>query len=162
MKEMYECVSTPKNSVWMLFACVPALPNKDIKLIRPTKTASMEEPFQHLNILYLPKLFTLSVGKFMQFYYNSFQTIFDDYFTPIRSIHSYSTRLSASNNLFLPRVNSSSAKYSLVFVGPKVWSLYQTVLSLLSLLTITGNLRNTSYIKRHIIIYLYNSSFIKN
>ena len=47
---------------------------------------------------------------------------FDDYFIPINSIHSHSTRLSTSNNLFLPWVNSSSGKCSLTFVDPKVWS----------------------------------------
>jgi len=44
-----------------------------------------------------------------------------EYFIPISSIHSHSTRLATSNNLFLPRVNSSSGKCSLTFVGPKVW-----------------------------------------
>ena len=32
------------------------------------------------------------------------------------------TRLATSKNLFLPRVNSSSGKSSLKFIGPKVWS----------------------------------------
>ena len=99
------------------------LQNKDIKLIRPTNTASLEEPFQHLNILCLPKLYTLSVGKFMHSYYNKLlPNHFDEYFIPISSIHSYSTKLSISNNMFSPRVNSSSGKCSLTFVGPNVWS----------------------------------------
>jgi len=34
----------------------------------------------------------------------------------------HSTRLATSKNLFLPRVNSSSGKCSLKFIGPKVWS----------------------------------------
>ena len=37
-------------------------------------------------------------------------------------IHYHSTRLATSKNLFLPRVNSSSGKCSLKFIGPKVWS----------------------------------------
>ena len=47
---------------------------------------------------------------------------FDEYFIPIRSIHSHYTRLAISKNLFLPRVDSSSGKCFLTFVGPKVWS----------------------------------------
>jgi len=99
------------------------LQNKAIKIIKATNTESLEEPFQHLNILCLPKLYTLSVGKFMHSYHNKLlPNHFDDYFIPISSIHPHSTRLATSNNLFLPRVNSSSGKGSLIFVGPKVWS----------------------------------------
>ena len=47
---------------------------------------------------------------------------FDEYFIPLSSIHYHSTRLATSKNLFLPRVNSSSGKCSLKFIGPKVWS----------------------------------------
>ena len=47
---------------------------------------------------------------------------FDEYFIPLSSIHYHSTRLATSENLFLPRVNSSSGKCSLEFIGPKVWS----------------------------------------
>jgi len=47
---------------------------------------------------------------------------FDEYFIPLSSIHHHSTRLATSRNLFLPRVNSSSGKCSLKFIGPKVWS----------------------------------------
>jgi len=88
-----------------------------------TNTKSLEEPFQHLNILSLPKIYTLSEGKFMHSYHNQLlPNHFDEYFIPFSSIHSHSTRLATSNNLFLSRVNSSSGKCSLAFVGPKVWS----------------------------------------
>jgi len=46
------------------------LQNKAIKTIKLTNTKSLEEPFQHLNILSLPKFYTLSVGKFMHSYHN--------------------------------------------------------------------------------------------
>jgi len=47
------------------------LQNKAIKLRGPTKETSLEESFQHLNILCLPKLYTLSVGKFVHSYYST-------------------------------------------------------------------------------------------
>ena len=47
---------------------------------------------------------------------------FDGYFIPISSSNSPSTRPATFNNLFLPRVNSSSGKCSITVVGPKVWS----------------------------------------
>ena len=34
----------------------------------------------------------------------------------------HSTRVATSKNLFIPRVNSSSGKCSLKFIGPNVWS----------------------------------------
>jgi len=49
------------------------LQNKVIKIIKPTNTKSLEEPFQHLNILCLPKLLLL-------------RSHFDEYFIPISSI----------------------------------------------------------------------------
>jgi len=84
---------------------------------------SLEEHFQHLNILCLPKLYNFSVGKFMHSYHDKLlPNHFDEYFIPLSSIHYHSTRLATSRNLFLPTVNSSSGKCSLKFIGPKVWS----------------------------------------
>jgi len=71
---------------------------------------------------------------------------FDDCFIPISSIHSYSARLSTSNNLFLPEVNSFSGNCYLTLVGPKMW--YQLLSSLLPPLPSIGKLRNTSYTKK--------------
>jgi len=99
------------------------LQNKAIKIINPINSGSLEEHFQHLNILCLPKLYSFSVGKFMHSYHNKLlPNHFDEYFIPLSSIHYHSTRLATSKNLFLPRVNSSSGKCSLKFIGPKVWS----------------------------------------
>ena len=97
------------------------LQNKAIKIIN--HSASPEEHFQHLNILCLPKLYSFPVGKFMHSYHNKLlPNHFDEYFVPLSSIHYHSTKLATSKNLFLPRVNSSSGKCSLKFIGPKVWS----------------------------------------
>jgi len=99
------------------------LQNKAIKIINPTNMGSLEDHFQHLNILCLPKLYSFSVGKFMHSYHNKLlPNHFDEYFVPLSSIHYHSTKLATSKNLFLPRVNSSSGKFSLKFIGPKVWS----------------------------------------
>jgi len=49
--------------------------NKAMELIRPTKQTSLEESFQHLNILRLPKLYTLSANLCIFIETNSFQTI---------------------------------------------------------------------------------------
>ena len=96
------------------------LQNKAIKIINPTNMGSLEEHFQHLNILCLPKLHSFSVGKFMHSYHKKlFPNHFDEYFIPLCSIHYHSTRLATSKNLFLPRVSSSTGKCSLKCIGPK-------------------------------------------
>jgi len=46
------------------------LQNKPIKIINPINSGSLEEHFQRLNILCLPKLYSFSVGKFMHSYHN--------------------------------------------------------------------------------------------
>ena len=92
-------------------------------IINPTNMGPLQEHFQHLNILCLPKLYSVSVGKFMHSYHNKLlPNHFDEYFIPLSSIHYHSTRLATSRNLFLPRVNSSSGKCFLKFIGPKLWS----------------------------------------
>ena len=73
---------------------------------------------------------------------------FDEYFIPLSSIHYHSTRLATSKNLFLPRVNSSSGKSSLKFIGPKYGLQHQTILNFQPCLPLNGNLRNTSYMKK--------------
>ena len=71
------------------------LRNKAIKIINPTNTGSLEEHFQHLSILCLPKLYSFSVGKRMHSYHNKLlPNHFDEYFIPISSIHYHSTGLS--------------------------------------------------------------------
>ena len=96
---------------------------KAIKMINPTNMRSLEDNFQHLNILCLPKLYSFSVAKFMDSYHNKLlPNHFDEYFIPLSSIHYHLTRLATSRNLFLLTVNSSSGKCSLKFIGPKAWS----------------------------------------
>ena len=110
---------------------------------------SLEEHFQHLNILCLPKLYSFSAGKFMHSYYNKLlPNHFDEYFIPLSSIHYHSTKLVTSKNLFLPRVNSSSGKCSLNLLAQKYGLQYQSILNFPPPLPLNGNVRNTSYIKK--------------
>ena len=104
------------------------LRNKAIKIINPTNMGSLEDHFQHLNNLILPKQYSFSVSKFMHSCHNKLlPNHFDEYFIPLSSIHYHSTRLATSKNLFLPRVNSSSGKCSLKYIGPKYRLQYQTI-----------------------------------
>ena len=77
------------------------LHNRAIQLISPTTMTSREESFQHLNILCISKLYSLSAGKIMNSYCKKLlPNHFDDCFISIRSNHSHFTKLFTSNNLF--------------------------------------------------------------
>jgi len=133
------------------------LQNKAIKIIT-SNAASLEEPFQNLNILCLPKLYALSVGKYMQSYYNKpLPNNFVDYFIRISPVHPHSRGQLTSNNVCLRRVNSSSGKCFLIFLGPKVWSsisddttfsIPSDDTSLQPVLPSNGNWKNISYMKK--------------
>ena len=98
-------------------------PKQSYKTNKINQHGISRRTFPALNILCLPKSHNLSERRSMYSYYNKLlPNHFDDYFISMSSIHSHSIRLSTSNNLFLPRVKSSSGKYSLTFVGLKVWS----------------------------------------
>jgi len=86
----------------------------------------------------------------MHSYYNKLlPNHFDDYFIQISSIHSYSTRLTTSNNLFLLRVTSSSGKYSLTFVGQKVYfSIPDGIKSLAATFTFKWKLKKHLFAKK--------------
>ena len=125
------------------------LENKAIKIINQTNTGSLEEHFQHLNILCLPKVFSFSLGKFMHSYHNKLlPNHFGEYFVPLSTIHYHSTTLATSKTfcyleLTLPQenvlLNSLAQKYGLQ---------YHTILNFQPLLPSNGNLRNTSYMKQ--------------
>ena len=67
----------------------------------------------------------LELAKFM-YRYHKFKVpnlfITENYFTPVKEIHSYNTRSSSSKCYFLPSVNTTSGKRSLLFRGAKLWN----------------------------------------
>jgi len=85
---------------------------------------------------------------------------FDEYVIPISAMHSHSTRLATSNNLFWPRVNYSPGKCSLILLALKCSLQYQMILSLQPRLPSNGNWRNTSdMIKIHSYEFLQNFTY---
>ena len=99
------------------------LQNKAIKILNPTNMGSLEEHFQHFNILCLPKLYSFSVDKFMDSYHNKLlPNHIDEYFVSLSSL-----------------LNSLAQKYGLQ---------HQTILNFQPPLPLNGNLRNTSYMKK--------------
>jgi len=75
------------------------------------------------------QLHTLSVSKIMHFNYNTLLPHrFDDYFILVSPIHSYSTRLSTSSNLFCLELIILQENVSLHLLAQKCGLQYQTVI----------------------------------
>ena len=121
------------------------LQNKAIKTIKPTNKKSLEEPFQHRNILSLPKIYTLSVGKFMHSCHNKLlPNHFDEYFILTPQDQQPLTAYFYLE-LTLPQENVPSPLLAL-----KCDPQYQMILSLQPHLPLNGNWRNTFFmIKIH-------------
>ena len=91
--------------------------NKAITLIRPTNKTIVVSALMLFQILYpISRRIHALVSQQTAF------KLFWQLRSSISAIHSHSTRLSTSHNLLSPRVNSSSWKCSLTFVGPNVRS----------------------------------------
>jgi len=125
------------------------LQNKDIKLIRPTNTASLEEPFQHLNILCLPKLYTLSVGKFMHSYNaNCFQAVLMNILFQSAQFILTPQNYQFPTTCFYLELTLPQEIVSLHLLAQKCGRQHQTVWSLMPLLPSNGNLKKTVYMKK--------------
>ena len=68
-----------------------------------------------------------------KFHNNLLPSVFETYFRPISTIHSYKTRLSAKNALSLPRVRTNYGIFNIRFSGVKVWNSLDPDVKLLSM-----------------------------
>jgi len=101
---------------------------------------SLEEHFQHLNILCFPKLYGFSVGKFMHSYHNKLlPNHFDEYFLPLSSIHYHSTRLATSKTCFDLELTLPQENVLLNSLAQKHGLQYQTILNFQPLLSSKGH-----------------------
>ena len=125
------------------------LQNKAIKIINPTNMGSLEEHFQHLNILCLPKVNSFSVGKFMHSYHNKLlPNHFDEYFIPLSSILYHSTRPATLETCFYLELTLPQENIISNLLAQMCGLQYQTISNFQPPLTLNGNLRNTSYMKK--------------
>ena len=81
---------------------------------------STEEIFRSTKFLPLSDLYKLYVAIFMfKFQTSSLPTCFNDYFSS--NIHAYATR--NSTNFVLPLFTTNYCQQSILFQGPKIWSI---------------------------------------
>ena len=102
--------------------------NKILKLMSGIKWndyVKLDQVYHAEKMLKVSDIARLELTKFMHRYHkfkvpNLFIT--ENYFTSVNEIHSYNTRSSSSKCYFLPSVNTTAGKRSLLFRGIKLWN----------------------------------------
>ena len=102
--------------------------NKILKLMSGIKRndyVRLDQVYHAEKMLKVSDIARLELAKFM-YRYHKFKVpnlfITENYFTPVNEIHSYNTRSSSSKCYFLPTVNTTAGKRSLLFRGTKLWN----------------------------------------
>ena len=100
--------------------------NKILKLISGIKWneyVRLDQIYHAEKMLKVSDIARLELAKFM-YCYQKFKVpnlfITEIYFTPVNEIHSYNTRSSSSKCYFLPSVNTTAGRRSLLFRGTKL------------------------------------------
>ena len=86
---------------------------------------SHSEPFlKSLRLLKFSDIIHLEILSFVyQWYHKLSPSCFVNYFNPVSSIHSYNTRQSQIDNLFVKSVHTTQYGIrSLSYTGPKLWN----------------------------------------
>ena len=79
--------------------------------------------FHQLSILKLSDLVSMHTALFMfDFYNNTIPSSFSNFFTSIRKVHNYNTRLSSSSAYYTPAIRTNYGKISLRYQGPLTWN----------------------------------------
>ena len=102
--------------------------NKILKLMSGIKWndyVKLDQVYHAEKMLKVSEIARLELAKFM-YRYHKFKVpnlfITENYFTPVNEIHSYDTRSSSSKCYFLPSVNTTAGRRSLLFRGTKLWN----------------------------------------
>ena len=93
-------------------------------IIFSPRKSNLTKLYKKCKILQLDKLYKPEVAKFaFRFHNNALPSQFDSMYDNVNKIHSYHTRSSKDQNLFLPRSESSFAiKRSIKFFEVKIWN----------------------------------------
>ena len=67
---------------------------------------------------------------------------FSDFFTPVRSIHNYNTRLASKSSFARPISHTNYGIFSIRFQGPKIWNSIDESLKSTSLAVFKKKLKN--------------------
>ena len=79
--------------------------------------------FKSLKIVKFFDIVKLITSVFMyKFYRKLLPSIFSNFFTPVRNVHNYNTRLASKSSFVLPSARTNYRIFSLKFQGPKTWN----------------------------------------
>ena len=98
------------------------LQKRAVRLITNSRYLSPSNPlFHQLKLLKIDDIHTFQTAVLMhKFTFNRLPTVFDGFFTPNSTVHSYPTRQSSDYHLENPRI--SLAQKSLKHNGPDIWN----------------------------------------
>ena len=72
---------------------------------------------------FVPRRSFITSALFMfDFYNNTIPSSFSNFFTSIRKVHNYNTRLSSSSAYYTPVIRTNYGKFSLRYQGPLTWN----------------------------------------
>ena len=98
--------------------------------------------FKQTNILKLFDLIKFQISIFMyKFHKNRLPAVFDSYFLSISKVHNHSTRLSSTHAYALPKARTNNGKFTIKFIGAKVWNALDADLKTLSFRTFKARLK---------------------
>ena len=97
------------------------------KVIRVITFSSFDEKhsplFKRLDIIKLNDITFLYISVFMYKYHHSIlPPVFYNFFTKVKDIHKYNTRLSSKSSYSLPKTRTNYAIYNIRFQGVKIWN----------------------------------------
>jgi len=79
--------------------------------------------FKRLNVIKLNDIAFLYISVFMYKYHHSLlPTAFNNFFTKVRDVHKYNTRLSSKSSYALPKPRTNYAIFNIRFQGVKIWN----------------------------------------
>ena len=103
---------------------IQRLQNKAIRILTKCRVSDRITPrFHDLQILQVNDMFKYEIGKLMhQYTHKKLPEHFNNYFTYMSKVHSYSTRNNVTNQIAQPRFSTSRSQKSFKFIGAKLWN----------------------------------------
>ena len=103
---------------------IQRLQNKAIRILTKCRVSDRITPrFHDLQILKVNDMFKYDIDKLMyQYTHKKLPEHFNNYFTYMSKVHSYSIRNNVTNQIALPRFSTSRSQKSFKFTGAKLWN----------------------------------------
>ena len=100
------------------------LQKKAVRIITFSKYDEHTSPlFKKLELLKLQDIILMKNNLFIyHFHNNMLPSAFDNFFKPVSTVHSYRTRLASKDSFHLPHARTNYGKFSLRFLGAKIWN----------------------------------------